>query len=125
MLEPDKWAEAATLIVEVDELAKALDRFARSPKFRARVVVPQVERLATRALALRLSVSMGGGPLDLLADLDRVADSLRQVRLVSEVSRTDATWLATLRLIESYVSRLHKVVSQESIKVAIEFPAQR
>lgn len=114
MLDPTELTEAATLIAEVDELAKALHRSTRSPKFRARTVVPHVERLAARAMALRLGTTLGGDPLSITADLDRVADSLRQLRLVSEVSRTDATWSATLRLLEGYLSKLRHIVKPAS-----------
>lgn len=109
MPEQNKLAEAATLIVEVDELVKTLERTSRVPKFRARIVVPHVKRLAARTQALRLGASMCEDDQVLLTDLNRVADSLRQVRLLSQASRTDATWLATLLLIDSYLGRLRPV----------------
>lgn len=65
-------------------------------------------------MALRLSAALSGEPLGITEDLDRVAGSLRQLRLVSEVSRTDATWSATLRLIEGYLSRLRHIVDPAS-----------
>jgi len=109
MIQQNNSAETAALIVEIDELAKTLERTSRTPKFRARIVVPHVKRLASRTQALRLGASMCEDDQVLRTDLNRVSDSLRQVRLLSQVSRTDTTWLATLLLIDSYLGRLRPV----------------